>query len=387
MRTQIKDERGSVAVVLAALVAATLILGSIALVVDGGSLYLERKTVTNASQSAALALARECVEQPSRCEPSMLATQFASLMEMSADYAKLNSPDGFTQVTEICISGTKVGGGTCQTLSNNKLDCTPPSTTVGNYVRVRTESQSEDSSIGVRTFFSGESGRRLAACAQARWGNASSAAVYSPFAVSICEWAKQSALPRILKEFKSSDGVTTCTWQFQDLSGISYTRNGISGWAALDLQSTLLPTGAAAPVSCPNPSLDQPAKLQIGYQLGQITRDPSSLNYCGDSNLATKMGNWLDQTLYIPLVSTQKLSGNATIHTIEAFAAFKLLGYSLQKGSGNASDRGGTTPSGNWCPTNTNCIYGEFVSTVSSNSEVSDTPGVPNVGLQALELF
>jgi len=98
------------------------------------------------------------------------------------------------------------------------------------------------------------------------------------------------------------------------------------------------------------------------------------------------MGAWLNQVLFLPLVSTAKLSGSSTVHTVEAFAAYKLLGYSLAKGNGNSSSISGVTPSGNWCPKNTNCIYGEFVKTFSPASEISVNPGTPDIGLQAIEL-
>jgi len=181
--------------------------------------------------------------------------------------------------------------------------------------------------------------------------------------------------------------VTSCSYTFTDLLGETFTKSGIGGWAALDLLSASLPVEARSNASCPNPDSDQPAYLQIGYQLSQITRDQSSPNYCGDGTLLNKIGNWLNRDLYLPLISTEKLSGNRTVHTVEAFASFRLLGYSLLKGSGSSAAVGGTVPTGNWCPVNTNCIYGEFKLTISPGSEISNLPGVPNLGLQAIELF
>lgn len=376
MREKVRDESGSVTTLVAIFTATFVLFGAIALAVDSGVIYLERRTVANSAQSAALALARECIERPSTCATS----------NPSQSLANSNSPDGLTSITEICVDGKLSNGSACQTLSSSQLDCAPIPTSVRKFVRVRTESQSSNPGIGVQTFFSSENSHRLKACAQVRWGNAGSAPVYTPFAVSICDWAKQQSLPRTLLEFKTNDSVSSCTFTFTDMSGQTFTRSGISGWAALDLLSTSLPVAARSNVSCPNPASDQPAFLQIGYQLSQITRDQSSLNYCGNGNLLSKMNQWLGLDLYLPLISTAKLSGNATVHTVEAFAAFKLLGFSLQKGNGSASDVGGTVPNGNWCPRNTNCIYGEFKSTISPNSEISDQPGVPNVGLQAIEL-
>ena len=377
MRPRFENESGSVTTLVAIFTSALVLFASIALAVDAGIIYLERRTVANSAQSAALALARECIERPTSCVTTNPAQNLANL----------NSPDGLTSVTEICVDGKRPNGSNCLPLTSSQLDCAPIPSTVTKYVRVRTESQSSNPGIGVQTFFSTENSHRLKACAQVRWGNAGSAPVYTPFAVSICEWAKQQSLPRVLLEFKTNDSVSSCTFTFTDMSGQTFTRSGISGWAALDLLSTSLPAAARSNVSCPNPVSDQPAYLQIGYQLSQITRDQSSQNYCGNSDLKTKMNQWLNQDLYLPLISTVKLSGNATVHTVEAFAAFKLLGFSLQKGSGSSSDVGGSVPNGNWCPKNTNCIYGEFIRTISPNSEISNQPGVPNVGLQAIELF
>ena len=377
MKTKVKSESGGVTAFVAIFVSAFLLSGSIALALDSGVLYLERRTLSNAAQSSALALARECIERPTTCSSYGLIQTLANE----------NSPDGLTTVSEICINGKTQQGLDCQPLTASKVDCSPLPTNVTKFVRIRTQSLSSSPGIGLQTFFSRSNSHSLDACAQVRWGNAGSAAVYAPFAVSICEWAKQQSLPRVLLEFKTNDSVSSCTFSFVDLAGQTFTRNGISGWAALDLLSASLPSGARASVSCPNPATDQPAYLQIGHQLSQIARDQSSINYCGNGTLISKIGSWLNQDLYLPLISTQKLSGSATIHTVEAFAAFRLLGYSLQKGSGSASDVGGTTPTGNWCPKNTNCIYGEFKATISPGSELSDQPGVPNVGLQAIELF
>lgn len=377
MRPDFSSESGGITAVVAIFTSTFLLFGLISLVVDSGVVYLERRTVVNAAQSASLAMARECIERPTTCAQSTIAQE----------YANANSEDGTTSVAEICINGRTPVGNDCRVLTSHKIDCAPVSTTAGRYVRIRTQSMSNEENIGVRTFFSKGTSQTLQGCAQARWGNASSAAVYAPFAVSICEWSRQQSLPRVLTEYTSSGGTADCQVSFQDYAGVTYTKSGINGWATLDLRSASLPSGAASNVDCPNPNVDQPAYLRIGYELSPLINSQTSQTFCGDTNLSLKMAPWLNQTLYIPLVSTVKLSGNSTIHRIEAFAAFKLLGYALLKGQGNASSFGGTYPAGNWCPKNNSCIYGEFIATFSPNSEISDVPGTPNVGLQAIELF
>ena len=376
MKIDFKSEKGGILVIVAAMVSTTLLFAVIAIVVDGGVVYLERRTISNTAESAALALARECSQSLATCATSPVLQQLVNS----------NSPDGSTLITEICIDGQTSTGGSCLPTGTSAVDCSVLPNGALTFARVRTRSASPDSNQGVKTFFSDSQISALNGCAQARWGNASSASVFSPFAVSICEWAKQQDLPRVLTEFTSNSGVSDCSYTFTDLTGKTFTKSGINGWAALDLMSASLSAASRASVSCPDPTTDKPATLRIGDQLNQITKDQSSSTYCGTSNLESKMGAWLNQVLFLPLVSTAKLSGSSTVHTVEAFAAYKLLGYSLAKGNGNSSSISGVTPSGNWCPKNTNCIYGEFVKTFSPASEISVNPGTPDIGLQAIEL-
>lgn len=376
MKIDVKSEEGAILVLVGAIVTATLLLAILALVIDGGAVYLERRTVVNAAEAGALSLARNCAFQGQSCVRSTFPQELANL----------NSPDTATAVTEVCVNGytDSLGQIPCRSLTSSKFECNSLSGAGVTYARVRTESQKRESdgslTQGLSSFFS-DKNRVLSACAQARWGNAASAPVYSPFAVSICEWAKNQTLPRTLTEFKTSFGVNDCNVTFTDQSGAISTKSGINGWAALDLLSSSLPSSARASVACPIPGINQPAYLRIGYQLSQITKDQKASNYCGDSELAAKLPSWLNQTLYLPLVSTVKVSGSSTVHTIEAFAAFKLLGYSLQP-----NKNGGLVPSTTDCPNNSNCIYGEFLKTISSSSEISTIPGVPNVGIQVIEL-
>ena len=364
-----RSDQGGVMALVAIFVSAGVLFIAIGLAVDSGVVYLERRVVDNSAQAAALAVARECAASPSTCASSPIAQQMADA----------NSPDGKTMVTEICIGGKTPQGSSCLDATSSPIDCNTVPIGVTQYARIRTQTLTSESQSSVDSFFTSRKST-LKGCAQAQWGNATSAPVYSIFALSICEWARQQSGLRVLTEYDTNSGVNDCSYQFTDYAGTTYTKTGINGWGSLDLLSSTLPVGARASVSCPDPSVDQPAQLKIGYQLTQITRDQASVNYCGDSTLANKIGVWLNQTLYIPLVSTQKIQGNSTLHTIEAFAAFRFVGYSLAKGAS-----GGSFPVGNWCPKGTNCIYGEFIRTISPGSEIGS--GGPQVGLQAIELF
>ena len=78
MKVNLDSEAGSVTVIVAIFTSALVLVTSIALAVDAGIIYVERRTVVNAAQSAALALARECIERPSTCANSNPAQSLAN---------------------------------------------------------------------------------------------------------------------------------------------------------------------------------------------------------------------------------------------------------------------------------------------------------------------
>ena len=364
-----KKEQGAFSILFSLLLGFGLIAVISILVLDGGNVAAERRVLQNVAESGAIALARECSINLSSCRTS----------QTPQNMALLNSPDGKTTITEICIKGTNQLLQPCQIPSTAKLDCAPIPAGTTNFVRVRTQTLTA-SGGALDSLFGNNSGYQLNGCAQAIWGNASTAQVFAPFAFSICQWALLGSGPQIIGEFLPNRGVTTCNYTFTDLQGQTFTRSGISGWAAIDLRSSSIPILNQASESCPDPATDAPANLRIGDVLNGITRDSSSTNFCDDSNLANKIGVWVNKTVFLPLVATQKLSGQATLHTIEAFSAFRFLGYSIK------GVQGGTYPNGNWCSKNDNCIYGEFIATLSPGSDVNIQPGSPNIGLQAIRL-
>ena len=363
-----KDD-GAFAVLFSVLFGMGLLLIISYLVIDGGNIAIERRVIQNVAESSAIALAKECSLNSTSCRTSNTAALLATA----------NSPDGKTRIAEICIKGTNQNSQPCQIPSNAKLDCTPLPAGTSNFVRVRTQTQTQTGN-SLESQAGNTEQYQLNGCAQAIWGNASSAQVYAPFAFSICQWAAYGNGLQVIDEFFPNQGVNTCTYTFTDLQGQSFTRSGISGWAAIDLLSSTIATQNQASESCPDPATDTPAAIRIGDVLSGITRDTSSSNYCGDSNLVSKINVWVNKTVYLPLVSTVKLSGQSTQHTVEAFSAFELNGYSIK------GVRGGTYPSGNWCPNNKNCLYGKFISTFSPGSDVNINPGGPNIGLQAIKL-
>jgi len=322
------QESGGYSILFAVIFGTGLLIVVFTIVLDGGNISSERRVLQNVAESAALALARECAISTTVCTSSTTPEQLSIS----------NSPDQLTAITEVCVQGFNRSLQACQLPATTKLDCAQITAGTTNFVRIRTQTKTIDGT-SLSPLFGNDGSYQLNGCAQAIWGNASSASVYAPFAT--------------------------------DLQGQSFTRTGISGWAAIDLLSPSISTSNRASESCPDPATDLPATLRIGDVLDGITRDTSSSNYCGDSNLVNKIQVWVNKEVYLPLVATIKLSGQATQHTVEAFTGFRFLGYSI-KGT-----RGGEAPSTNWCANNQNCIYGQFTNTLSPNSDVSIQPGNP----------
>ena len=370
MKKFIHQESGGYSILFAVIFGTGLLIVVFTIVLDGGNISSERRVLQNVAESAALALARECAISTTVCTSSTTPEQLSIS----------NSPDQLTAITEVCVQGFNRSLQACQLPATTKLDCAQITAGTTNFVRIRTQTKTIDGT-SLSPLFGNDGSYQLNGCAQAIWGNASSASVYAPFALSICEWARIGSNANVITEFQTNQGVATCTYSFTDLQGQSFTRTGISGWAAIDLLSPSISTSNRASESCPDPATDLPATLRIGDVLDGIARDTSSSNYCGDSNLVNKIQVWVNKEVYLPLVATIKLSGQATQHTVEAFTGFRFLGYSI-KGT-----RGGEAPSTNWCANNQNCIYGQFTNTLSPNSDVSIQPGNPNIGLQAIKLI
>ncbi len=370
MKAAVASEKGGYSILFAVIFGTGLLIVVFTIVLDGGNISAERRVLQNVAESGALALAKECSTSPTTCASSTTPEQLAAF----------NSPDALTTITEVCVKGFNRMLQPCQLPSTTNLDCAQIPAGTSNYVRVRTQTKTSDGNT-LSPLFGNNENYQLNGCAQAIWGNASSAQVFAPFALSICEWARLGAGANPIDEFKTNQGVSTCTYTFADLQGQTFTRTGISGWAAINLLSSTISSIYQASESCPDPATDTPATLRIGDVVDGITRDTSSSNYCGDSNLASKIQVWVNKEVYLPLVTTIKLSGQATQHTVEAFTGFEFLGYSIK------GVRGGVSPSPNWCPNNSNCIYGQFTNTLSPNSDVNVQPGNPNIGLQAIKLI
>jgi hypothetical protein len=176
-----RDERGAVAVIVAILLAAGVLTGALALVIDVGQIYQERTELQNGADAAALGVAKSCALDA--CAPGV-AVQLAD--------GNASALTGGTEGVEIvCGSGSL---GSCPA-SNGSLASCPPSPPAGtSFVDVYTETQLPSGStllppVFARTLLgnSGYQGTTVHACAQAEWG-APTSATADALTISACEW-------------------------------------------------------------------------------------------------------------------------------------------------------------------------------------------------------
>src|SRR5689334_9030817 len=107
-------ERGAVAILIAITLGTGVLLGSSALVVDVGKLYVEREQLTSGADAAALAVAQAC--GAGKCNN---ASDGANQMHTARKYANVNAKDGHTAVTTLC--GTWPGLPACPPQSKSVL--------------------------------------------------------------------------------------------------------------------------------------------------------------------------------------------------------------------------------------------------------------------------
>jgi len=162
-----RDE-GAVTTLFALLLSSLIVVGMLALVVDIGRLYIEREELQNGADSAALAAARGCA-QDERCDPS-------DLLSAAAAAARANARDGAAQTTLRCLRVAGVTPMTCPYDDTQLTRCVGPRPSSGNFVEIRTSTETEDGSTLLPATFGsallGESyqGTRAMACARAAWG-------------------------------------------------------------------------------------------------------------------------------------------------------------------------------------------------------------------------
>jgi Flp pilus assembly protein TadG len=184
-----RDDRGAIGVIIAVLVAGGVLLGSAALVIDVGQIYQNRAELQNGADSAALAVARQCLQTQGPCVQ-------ATALGTAAPYANSNA-SALTQdsagIDVVCGSG---GLNSCTSgIYGSGLTSCPPNPTDGaNFVDVLTETKLKSGStllppVFARTIVGNSTytGTTVKACAQAEWGGSLQSNSLA-LTLSLCQW-------------------------------------------------------------------------------------------------------------------------------------------------------------------------------------------------------
>lgn len=167
-----RNERGAAAA-LTTIALSFVLVPMAALVVDVGTLYVEREELQSGADAAAIRIAQACLA--GECDdPADLADQLA----LAEQYADVNAKDNATEVTEVC--GTWVGLPECTPHPTESLgNCI--GTATGEYVEVRVRTETKDGSTLLPPTFaqsisgnSGYNGTTVTACGRATADDATS---------------------------------------------------------------------------------------------------------------------------------------------------------------------------------------------------------------------
>lgn len=328
-----EDDRGGVAVIVAALLGGGVLLGMLALVIDVGRLLEERRELQNGVDAAAASLAQACA----RKSPDCSAVSGPSVADAIAD---ANAKDGLSTLDSFCGFGAALAP--CAPPGSSVYDCGPLPAAGTAFVEVRSRTQSSDGGA-VRSLFTAQD-TTLRACGRAAWGAPARSSGVS-FTMSLCEWRAATTngtvyapgppyppnpaitFERNILLHHTLDGVTTCP---AGPSGADLP--GGFGWLE-DSNATCL---TAVDVNG-----------NYADQTGNATRQP-----CRDAVAAARTSR---QPLFVPVYDSVSGTGSEGVYHAAGFAAFVVTGYSLS-GLREKSWLTGAFP----CSGDQRCISGFF---------------------------
>jgi Flp pilus assembly protein TadG len=356
-----QDDRGAVVVLVGVLLAAGVLTGMLAIVVDLGRLYAERRVVQNSADAAALAVAQHCAKAPA---DAACANQ-AAAQSVAQDLANGNAPDGLTDVTEVCGASPLAGCvATTQTWSN----CLAPPAGA-RFARVRTRTMQGPGDYLLPAIFAGLTSPEgkpdlsAGACAQAAWGTASSALVVLPFVLPACPDVPYGE-PVVIEDFDPADPNTSCS----TLDG-TFLSSVTKGFAFADL-----------------PSENMQCTVPVSISVGDVLPVETSLTQLCGPDISATLDPYIasGDSLVFPVVGGHARTGQGQYaFTIITFRSYVLYGYKLKnKQGGDAPPRGwSATACGN--SAQRSCLYGTFVQEVVPGGIGTG----PNLGVQAVALI
>ena len=365
LRTRLTDDRGAIGLIFAIVVGSGVLFGLLALSVDVGNIYTERRVVQNAADAAAVSGAMKCAK--GECAQ-------VTVQSLTSGYTNPSSPDLKTAVSSLCIK--QPGSSGCTSVGAKVLDCRAVPSNLSKYVRVYTRSLDPSGSSLLIPWISNaiatsiNSGTTVTACSQAAWGTVKTVPVYYPFALPACGYEEDEE--QNFKELPSTNSGDT-RWagcSVTDHEGIvNQFPNSPTGFVQVTL-----PGVSSCEVSTP---------ISIGQVLQINTANDQHL--CGSSQTAIPaLLRMLEQPRYIPVVD----AGTSNTVTVRFFVQFRLKAFYYAKtGYPNVAPYNTSTFWNNQTPSCNNkagkdCLYGIFEPAVYPGGEID--PNAPALGIQAV---
>lgn len=358
---RLRDDQGAVAVLVA--VAMVAMLGFGAVVVDVGQVYAERRQLQNGADAAALALAMDCPTSTG-CSSDTSAAGPAGVK------ANQNANDGAATVSEVCGTGSGLGG--CAPVSDiGPWDCraVPAALSAAPYVQVRTQTRTAGGGSLVPPFLAqvlvpGYAGTDVRACARASWGPPASLASGLPLTISDCEfaWITGSGFAppppyppypagfEQVVHFHSQDGPSPCP-----TSGAGADLPGGFGWLDTGSDCEIVTDADGNPTA--DPGVSPPSSCSVDY-----------------------LKSLIGQAIHIPVYDAATLNGNNGTYQIKGYAAFVLTGYWFTGQYREPSIVTGT----NLCSGQDRCIYGFFTEALAPSTGTIGTG--PSLGVTVVQL-
>ncbi len=189
-REERDSEHGAVAAIVAIMLGSGVLLGSGALVIDVGMLYVDQEQLQSGADAASFKIAMNCAKNSAVCTS-------AAQTAVAVTYAAKNAQSG-AGAAQICLNGlscpTWKTGQTCRALP------TPPAGTfVGSYVEVRTTTLLANGSNLVPPVFAqtlpgmaGYQGSQVGECARVNWGPPADPGRVFSLGISQCDWNRMT---------------------------------------------------------------------------------------------------------------------------------------------------------------------------------------------------
>ncbi len=334
------DERGAIGVLVTVFIAAGVLFGMGALVIDVGRLYQNRAELQNGADAGALAVAKSCAT--GSCPTSLTSATSVAGPYANATASSLTADTaGVSMVCGVAGLGT-VGSGAC---TANPPGCPVSPTDGSSYVDVQTHTLLPSSKTLLPPVFAealvpGYNGTEVFACAQAEWG------VTDALGFTICT-TKAASVPAVAYPVVESTVSTAneVALLLNDPNPMCPGSAGNFGWTN---NCPVVISGLTYGVKTGISGQTCATQIKSAWQAGSTAwSNPTA-------------ANWDNAIVFIPLYSQVQNPGNNAVYTLASFIGFVITGYNLPAVPGGNPDwlsqKGGGA-----CGTTNGCISGFFV--------------------------